>query len=940
MQLNQIGFNGFVKKCFILVAVATSVYSYPAVTKNTSSAKNASTSDEEAFLIRRIAEFWKDGDYAIVKAQIHEFTKKYPNSALKDYLQGILADLLLQENQYEQALSIYGMISEPSVQEKTILNKLQCYYELNKYEVLFKEGERYLSNTSSEFKERKNEYHFIMAESYFRHALTLQDEKQQSLLIAKAQPLYEELITTSEYGDISSFALAEIYRVLKQNAKGVDLYLMLAEKHPSKKEGLLFNAALLEANLNKHSAIEIFDRVIALNGQKAGEAAFNRLLLHFQTQQYENVINQHRLVYSHVPDDQMPAYHFIVGKSFYFLQDYENATAPLEKYILEQQVASDQYKDALLIQMTCAKNTNNEPLFDRTLARFKNFYSSDPEIAKAYFMHAMLLKKEGQFDKVERVLKVILDKHTQFEDAESLLYEYAVVTHQNAHYDMSYVALQYFLQDFPASDRRSSAWRYFLSCCLHLSKANELQSNTYTKNIFLSDLQKVLNNSSDLSVDEVREYRLLYAKLAYELNYYNDSLEHLTRYIHDYPAHQSLAEAHLLTALNLNKLNIDLEGLCKHLEKAIEINPELYNTSSVQLQLYNAYITRAQTGQDIDTFTDKAASYLYAALQEGAQPIKLENQLWLAGYYYNSSKNYLDQHWTHSPGDNKEVSLCVDKSLNLYSRVLGNAKSPLKTIDMQNLFLEQEVLKFAELTGLSGHPDKKITILQSLIEQQNAHPSWNWQFKRQSLFELAKAYEQLNDLEAALDTYQFINNFPAVSTPITTASSLKVAKIRFELMDKKNRDEKNPDIIVILNQLKDLQIRKNSLSEPSHLEAGIEYAKIRSALSQDAMKDSRYLFFLVRLKEDFTSKEDLIGNEYLTSIKKNTLQENLYTAYMKFIEAEILRMQAKLLYNDNKKEDGDQYKQRAIDLLVEIEKEKAPTEYLHHEIVKSMKLLR
>ena len=48
--------------------------------------KKAQTqSDEEAFLIRRIAEFWKDGDFAIVKTQIIEFLDKYPESTLKDY---------------------------------------------------------------------------------------------------------------------------------------------------------------------------------------------------------------------------------------------------------------------------------------------------------------------------------------------------------------------------------------------------------------------------------------------------------------------------------------------------------------------------------------------------------------------------------------------------------------------------------------------------------------------------------------------------------------------------------------------------------------------------------------------------------------------------------------------------------------------------------------
>jgi len=47
-------------------------------------------SDEEAFLIRRIAEFWPDGDFAIVKTQIVDFLDQYPQSPLKDYFLGIL----------------------------------------------------------------------------------------------------------------------------------------------------------------------------------------------------------------------------------------------------------------------------------------------------------------------------------------------------------------------------------------------------------------------------------------------------------------------------------------------------------------------------------------------------------------------------------------------------------------------------------------------------------------------------------------------------------------------------------------------------------------------------------------------------------------------------------------------------------------------------------
>src|SRR5690606_23714161 len=66
---------------------------------------------EEAFLVRRIAEYWKDQDFKVVKAQITDFLSLYPKSKINDHLRGILGDLFLQEGQYEEALSTYRMIT-------------------------------------------------------------------------------------------------------------------------------------------------------------------------------------------------------------------------------------------------------------------------------------------------------------------------------------------------------------------------------------------------------------------------------------------------------------------------------------------------------------------------------------------------------------------------------------------------------------------------------------------------------------------------------------------------------------------------------------------------------------------------------------------------------------------------------------------------------------
>ncbi len=170
-------------------------------------------SDEEAFLVRRIAEFWKDKDYNIVQSQILTFLDKYPDSQLNDHLKGILGDLYLQKDQYERALTAYEEISDRDVIQKVLINKMQCYYELNQFDAISKTGEMYLAHPITATEERSKEFHFLMAESFFRRSLTADDPEVKQSLAARAKPLYESLEDTP-YADISHFARAEIYRVL------------------------------------------------------------------------------------------------------------------------------------------------------------------------------------------------------------------------------------------------------------------------------------------------------------------------------------------------------------------------------------------------------------------------------------------------------------------------------------------------------------------------------------------------------------------------------------------------------------------------------------------------------------------------------------------------------------------------------------------------------
>jgi len=326
-------------------------------------------SEEEAFLVRRIAEFWKDRDYILVKRQIHTYLEKFPSSPINDQLRGMLGDLNLQDKKYQEAIQCYDKIKDPSVAEKIIINKLQCYYELNQYVDLLKEGKPYLSIAAKKLSDRKEELQFLVAESYFRIALDSNDISFKQENANQARILYENL-TSSSFAKHSKLALAEAYNILKQYDKAAYLYMDLAQQHSEQKEELLNQAALSQSEYDAKSAIQTFTDVISLNGKKANDAAMNRLILFFQEEQYDEVIKHFDEVSDKIPQDKKATFDYIAGRSYFATQDYLHATDFLAKYISSQSTASLQLKNALLMQLNCAQKNNQDSLADATTEQF------------------------------------------------------------------------------------------------------------------------------------------------------------------------------------------------------------------------------------------------------------------------------------------------------------------------------------------------------------------------------------------------------------------------------------------------------------------------------------------------------------------------------------------------------------------------------------------
>ncbi|HPE85638.1 MAG TPA: hypothetical protein PLO43_05630, partial [Chlamydiales bacterium] len=235
----------------------------------------------------------------------------------------------------------------------------------------------------------------------------------------------------------------------------------------------------------------------------------------------------------------------------------------------------------------------------------------------------------------------------------------------------------------------------------------------------------------------------------------------------------------------------------------------------------------------------------------------------------------------------------------------------------------------SELLAKRGEYQPKITLLKSLAARQNAHPEWEWKFQRHALLELAKTYERTGNLPSALSTYSFITETAKYSpSPLSYQALLQEARLRFTTMAEKQKTEDNPEMILVLNNLKELQIKKHVATEPLHLEAAYDYARIRSELIAKDKRQERRLFFLKRFKEDFSPSDDPISQEYYTELQQNPEQNHIFQLYMRLVDAEILQLESQFSVTNNDVEKAQEQVFKANRLLEELFSDRMTTPFL------------
>lgn len=821
--------------------------------------------DAENLELKAISEYWKEKDYATVKIQIRDFLAKYPNSPYADQLHALLGDLFFQEKKYSDAFQSYSTIQDKQWQLKCGFRKIHSLYEIGDYENLTASVELLLQDPSLK-QDHLETIYFEAAESYFYLAHCPENEGRKNALLLSALAYYQKLEKTF-LADMTLLPKARIHAALQEHEKAAELYLCLAHRSNAREEHL-FEAARHQSYFDKKAAIETFQETIDTDGALAPRAAFNKLALLFEEKRYEDFILSQEALSHLIPQEKASLIRFYLGKSHVFSRDFERAIPHLSESCACSELQKEERKSALISLSVCAKEMSDLSVFEHTLDAFKKEFSDDLEMANILIMHAQVCRDKKHWASSRNSVKELLSLFPDHPQRQSLLYNSALTFLEEEKWDEGASAIQAFLQEFPEDPQTGALLRHCVSARLKSLKQASYETRKVKQEQLLGTLKAAMQEKETFTPEEMKNIQLLAGKTLYALGRYDEAIETLTPHTQEFEGDPSYPDFHLTLALCYNQGLKDDMQFALHLEKALENHPNLSGATDFHLALFNIYLkeTQAAPAKEKADWMAKAADHLFCALDK---PISSDNQRWLAGYYFEQSHS-------KDPRALERAAIVLEKLLEMQPYTPDR---------------EKEVLKLASVYEKMHLPEKQVILLQDLRHAQNASSEEPWKYHRLTQFELGKAYASLGEKEKAIHTYEdLITSSSHASSYFASAAKLEKTKLEFSLLPAEECYEDSEALMALCNTLKSIEVQRKLYSEPLHLEAALCYVEMKTAFTDPQEQAQKQYFLLEQVKNNFSSLSDPQVIDYLSAAAKFPEKERLYTQYMLYIDAELLRL--------------------------------------------------
>ena len=832
--------------------------------------------DEEALFLRRIADFWEEGEYQIVKGQIEEFLQLYPKSAFFQTLSATLGDLYLRENNFKTALLHYSHIEDPAIAQRIFFNRMQCLLELQWYATLADECEVFLkSNTDPEKKIRAS---YLLAVSLYQQCINLPaDSEDLALLVKRAIPHFQFLLEKSDVSQEIAPAYAHLCCMLKDFETASSVYMQLAEGHENEEE-LLFQAALLQAKVDRPHAIQMFRSIEKMEGNRAADATYNRLVLMVDLGTYEEVLQEKEEFLSLIPSERRETAHLLFGHCYLQLRRCAEAIDELSFIMESQSEPSELFRSAYIDLIEAAYLVNDESFLVKILDRFSRLFPNDSQLSKGIVAHAILLKDQKRFAEASDRLRALLSSTGQFPERERALFELIQLDFHEQRWKECAESCREYLINYPNAELLHSVGRFLAASSSHLNLPE----------VYLANLEMLLSIEG-FTDQEMHDWRFLFAKACYDCGYYSQAIDTLETFFIADSSSAHHADAHLLLGLCYRDGDLyDLERFCEEATEGLNLGAELFEHGAIHIALFNAYLDLKKI--------DSAAEHLYLASK--SRELETDHLLWLADYYYDESSR------------TKTFELYV-RATELLEKFIARSEISAPKLAESLLFFEPILVKLAELSGYVGREFRQKEILEGLKEQRTEHPSWAWMHEDKADLLLAECYMKMNREEEAFALFEAINSRGrSIRNNVVTASAcLQSARLQITRWIKK----RSGSPVKILTQLKNLVLQRTLANEPIHLEAALEYIDLR--VLQEGKSVEKRLSLLNKTKTDFEMGEDLLSLDYQKSRKNFPEQDQIYRTYMQLFDAEILLCEAELASDRSER---NVFKLRAIDQLKKI----------------------
>lgn len=816
---------------------------------------------EEDLFARRIIEFWKDKDDHLVKKQIPEFLKLFPQSSFKDHFYAILGDLYLKEKDFASALEAYNQVVDPQIQTKTLNNSFYCLYQLKNY-IALKAAIAPLVGPVREFNPL---FVFYYAESFYRQALMQKQGNEVAKDLEEAKSHYEKLLATS-YRFQAHRALAEISRLSGQVQKAAQLYAELID--------------LLDTNTHQ---------------QMREQAILQWMQIELSLNHQDLLIGKKTELLAQFSDTTLSSAYYLIGKAYFQDNDFKNGLNYFHNSIeTSQNQAQEFYKQSFLLGLHCALHIANDTEFDKIYGLLERQTLSDQERLYVFFLKGLKEKQNGHNEKALLCFETVIEEHAPSKNLsffERCYFEAIELFHQEHMWKRCMQSGSHFLDLFEKSSYQPQVVGYFFNAALAQLNASPSLESSQT---ILNTIDGLNLQAEKLTDEQTGLILLIRARALMNTHKNGQTLEVLNAFFERYPSHPQRYLAHYFMTLHLLAKEHDPQQLIYHAEKSLELGAPPTETGYIHSVLFNAYQQNFKNTHSL-VDDDKASDHLYEIFLIHPDTLSSENHLWLAFHFFRKVESLIYLEDGVEEGD--ESALAAKKSLALFEAWLAKyswQESPAYALGLLYLFTKQTALA--------------VTNLEKLIDFQKNNT--DIQLLTQSQLALANAYLSSGNSESARAIFEDISTKGPQDSFSALSARLKLARIRFSQLLKggcslcgaecicpKKSNERlrsSPEIFEVLENLKDIQGKRQLLNEPVHLEAALDYVFIRASLEPSHEQKQRMLSLLEKVKEDFTALNSPSAKDYHSVRASNPKKDTIFQGYMRLVDAYILSAQAEI----------------------------------------------